>query len=227
MQTANNVLTSQMASLESSLTTTQNVISTLTKLQNLKNLITVKSTGTLDAGTISAKSSESIYQKAASALFGRPIGVSVSYAAVSGGASGFLTQMQSIVSQLNTEITNLSANTPVVTGAANNNSLLSTIKIVLRNINSVGAATSLAGGAAYITDNYNAFLNNNINANSGGAYQQNLTNAITAGQSLNTTQTEAVRNFLYIYEEYYKSASAVLQAISQLIQKMAAIVSSN
>jgi hypothetical protein len=72
---------------------------------------------------------------------------------------------------------------------------------------------------AWITDNYNKTAT--VGVTSAGLIQQHITDAITAGQSLNTTQTESVRNFLYLFEEYYKSASAVLQAISQLIQKMA------
>jgi hypothetical protein len=48
-----------------------------------------------------------------------------------------------------------------------------------------------------------------------------LTKAITAAQSTNDQQNEDVRNFLNLFEQYYKSASALLQAISQIIQKMA------
>lgn len=216
VQTANNVLTSQMASLESSLSVTQGAMNTLTQLQNLHNLITVKSASTFNAALYSTVSS---YSKAASAFFGTPVRVSVSYAGVSGGVTGFLTQMQSIVSQLNTEITNLSAVTPVTSAGANENTLLAKLKTVLGNITSTNAANTSTGAKAWITDNFNT------TAASGGQIEQNITNAITAGQSLNTTQTESVRNFLYIYEEYYKSASAVLQAISQIIQKMAGNVS--
>jgi hypothetical protein len=220
VQTANNVLTSQMASLESALSTTQTVMNTLTQVQNLHNLVTVKSKGQFNAGYYSTKASVGAYSKAASAFFGTPVSVSVSYSGVSGGYSGFKTQMQSITTQLSKEITNLSATTPKLsTGSTDPNSLLAKLKIVLANINSTHAASTSAGAAAWVTDNYNATAS--LGVASAGLIQQNITNAITAGQSLNTTQTESVRNFLYIYEEYYKSASAVLQAITQVIQKMA------
>lgn len=54
-----------------------------------------------------------------------------------------------------------------------------------------------------------------------GTFQQNITFAITAGQSFNDTQKEKVRRYMFVFEEYYKSASSMLQKISQLIEKMA------
>lgn len=51
--------------------------------------------------------------------------------------------------------------------------------------------------------------------------QQNITAAITAGQNLNDTQKDKVRRFLFVFEEYYKSASAILTKITQIIQRMA------
>ena len=71
----------------------------------------------------------------------------------------------------------------------------------------------------WIIDNYDK--RQGVDANLGGAAQQNVTFAITSAQSLNDTQKEDVRRFLFVFEEYYKSASAMLQAITQIIQKMA------
>ena len=93
------------------------------------------------------------------------------------------------------------------------------LRIVLKDINTSGAASTAAGAAAWVTDNYNKSATAGVI--SSGLIQQHITDAITAGESLNTTQTESVRSFLLLFEEYYKSASAVLQAISQIIQKMA------
>ncbi len=58
------------------------------------------------------------------------------------------------------------------------------------------------------------------NAAIAGNIQQNLTFAITAAQSLNDTQKEKVRQFLFVFEEYYKSASVVLSTITRIIEKM-------
>lgn len=59
------------------------------------------------------------------------------------------------------------------------------------------------------------------NAALAGNIQQNITFAITAAQSLNDTQKEKVRQFLFIFEEYYKSASIILSTITRIIEKMA------
>jgi hypothetical protein len=67
------------------------------------------------------------------------------------------------------------------------------------------------------------FYNSNYlrDASKAGSIQDNITFAITAAQSLNDSQKEQVRRYMYVFEEYYKSASSLLAAISQLIQKIA------
>jgi len=54
-----------------------------------------------------------------------------------------------------------------------------------------------------------------------GVYQRNLTAAIVAAQNLNDTQKEDLRRFMYLFEQFYKSASAILQAIDRMVNKMA------
>jgi hypothetical protein len=54
-----------------------------------------------------------------------------------------------------------------------------------------------------------------------GFIQRTITEAITAAESLNDRQKEEVRRFLFVFEEYYKSAAAILTKITQLIEKMA------
>lgn len=71
----------------------------------------------------------------------------------------------------------------------------------------------------WILDNYNNSAG--AGASNAGLIQQNITLAITSAQSLNDTQKENVRNYLFIFQEYYQSASAILQAINQILQKMA------
>lgn len=71
----------------------------------------------------------------------------------------------------------------------------------------------------WILDNYNQ-TSGGSSANS-GLVQQNITLAITSAQSLNDTQKQDVRNFLFVFQEYYQSASSLLQAINQILTKMA------
>jgi hypothetical protein len=89
-------------------------------------------------------------------------------------------------------------------------------------VNSTTPITDLTAKTAvrtWIMDNYQSFASSE--ATSAGAYQQNITNAITAAQSTNDTQKQDVRNSLLVFEEYYKSAAAVLTQLNQLISKMA------
>lgn len=54
-----------------------------------------------------------------------------------------------------------------------------------------------------------------------GQIQKEITEAITSAESLNDRQKEDVRRFLFVFEEYYKSAAAVLTKVTDLITKMA------
>lgn len=58
-----------------------------------------------------------------------------------------------------------------------------------------------------------------------GDAQQNVTSGITAAQGLNDQQKEEVRRYLFVFEEFYKSASAILQRITQILEKMAQNIS--
>ena len=71
-------------------------------------------------------------------------------------------------------------------------------------------------------DNYNQkFATSDGNAALAGRMDKDLTFAITAAQSLNDTQKQKVQNFLFIFQEYYNSASSILQALNNLAQKIA------
>jgi hypothetical protein len=61
----------------------------------------------------------------------------------------------------------------------------------------------------------------NPNAISAGQIQNNLSQAIRAGQSLNDTQKQKVNQYMFLFQEFYKSANDVLNQISQIIEKMA------
>ena len=92
------------------------------------------------------------------------------------------------------------------------NSLASRAQKVIDDMNSVSAAT-------WILDRYSAI--NTASAAQAGLYQQNLTFAITAAESLNDSDKEKVRRFMFIFEEYYKSAAGILRQVHEIIAKMA------
>jgi|GEM_PF-3362351 len=71
----------------------------------------------------------------------------------------------------------------------------------------------------YIIDNQ-AVVNGSV-PNTAGDFGRNLAAAEVAAQSLNTTQQQQVQQQLYLFQQFYQSASGVLTALSQIIQNMA------
>ncbi len=127
------------------------------------------------------------------------------------------------------EISALGPITPLLNGATDPNSLLAKLQQVLSDIKSVfvtpggadvtsatGYLSSISGLTKWLLDNYQS-----VGSLSAGQFQTNITFAITAAQSLNDSQNESVRRFLFIFEEYYKSASAILQQITQILERVA------
>ena len=58
-------------------------------------------------------------------------------------------------------------------------------------------------------------------ANAAGDVQRHVQQAIQAATNLNDQQKEDFRRFMFVFEEFYKSASAILNRLNQLIEKMA------
>lgn len=73
----------------------------------------------------------------------------------------------------------------------------------------------------WIMDAQNLLVSNPAYSTTTGQIQDKITQAIRAGESLNDTQKENVRRYMFLFEEFYKSANAVLSKINQLIEKMA------
>jgi len=268
VQRGNQIITQNMAQLQSALNTTQQVLNYLASLQNLHNQITVNSSTFnfcygATAGTNGPSGWSQNYQQAASAFFNSPVtpvllntvspiiatyhsartstllgGIPVSFPAyvtysTNYNASGYVEAYKQLVNirvQLSAQLSKLSA----ITSAgdrANTTSLYGSLAKVLKDLNTsftvngqpVTSATSpsaaFQGFKNWMLDNYSAY--NSPNVTNAGQFQQHITFAITAAENLNDTQKATVRSYLFIFEEYYKSASAALQAITQIIQKMA------
>ncbi len=143
-----------------------------------------------------------------------------------------LAQLSALIPQLSATVPRLGA-TPANPGTEDPAGLTAKIRTVyndLKNVfkTSAGARitsassmlSSFSGLSKWLLDGYST-PQNAPSASQGGIFQQDITYAITAGQSLNDSQNEQVRQFLYVFEEYYKSASAILQALTQILQHMA------
>jgi hypothetical protein len=58
-----------------------------------------------------------------------------------------------------------------------------------------------------------------------GDYQRKLSDAVTASQALNDTKREELSRVMFVYEEFYKSATAILSRLTQLIERIAGAIS--
>ncbi len=234
VKTANFVLVQNLGSLENSLSITNSVLNSLTGIQNMKNLLTVNSKGKFifTSGGGYSQASQTLpkaYTASASAFYGTPVTVSPNIGNGSTLAKN-VTNFFLLKNELQSELSALLPLSPTVPSGTSTTvdptSLYAKLKIVYNEMtNFVGATATSTTPNAYvgiqnwIIDNYNSVSTSN--ASLAGEIQQNVTNAITAAQSLNTTQANSVRNYLYIFQEYYKSAATVLTAINTIIVQMA------
>lgn len=58
-----------------------------------------------------------------------------------------------------------------------------------------------------------------------GQFQRNITTAITSATNINDEQKDELKQILFVFEEFYKSASAILQKMNDIMTKMAANIS--
>lgn len=243
VQAANDLLYGSLQSLQNALSTTAQTVDVLTEVQGLHNAVRTIPKGSFTSATGFSYSTgyvnySEVYISAASSFFGTPVDIGFDFSnfasagadvdlKVQDWATRFLAAKTEI---MNVIIPSLSATTPRLSnGAEDPNSLLVAMRKVLNDMPNitfdVDGAHGLGGSTfanmlLWIRDNYAE-----KNSPSTGAIQLRITRAITAAESLNTQQTASVRNYLNLYEEYYKSASAVLQQITQIIQTMAQNIS--
>lgn len=92
-----------------------------------------------------------------------------------------------------------------------------------------GEATSLTIPLNTILQDFNRVTSINdwiqdAASGSEGDNQRHINNAIVASQSFNDTQRENLRSVMFTFEEFYKSATALLSRLTQLIEKMAGAI---
>ena len=277
IQTANDMLGSALANLESALNTTQSILNILQGLQNLHNQIKVKSKsafkfnflapsgvlGNPSGGFTIAKTTirntskfspnpvtslslftnvvtlgadivratihlsgkitdyQKAYNKAASAYFGQAIDPFFAFSGPNAkGYSEFVNTLKSLKQKLNAEIAILARQTPP--DVRNDpTSLLGTLKKVYAGL---PKNFQFATVEKWVVDNYN--IHGSTGTDNAGSIQNDITFAITAAEALNDTQKERVRRYLFIFQEYYQSAAAILSKITQITEMMAQKISS-
>lgn len=236
--TANTVIEQQMSSLESALSTTKSVLDIMAAIQDLHNRITVSALNTFTFNYLDPDGNKENYQAykvAASAYFGQAIvpKIPASWGTYDGTSYNVTQAGSDAINQLiayRTSIANqiaLLSQQFTLTQRNATGSLYLQLKSVYNDLQSVQAVAPgsvisqnpIDNPWAWFIDKYDKTLSSDVTQQ--GQIQSNITKAITAGQSLNDQQKEDVRNFLFVFEEYYKSASSILQKLTQLLERLA------
>jgi hypothetical protein len=128
----------------------------------------------------------------------------------------FLTSMsksdmgESIETRIARIISNLQLLSDEISQIASGSSLQSQINVVLNDF------SNIKKNGQSITTWVQDYVSGQV-----GNYQNDLNNAIVASQGLNDTQREELQNVMFVYEEFYKSATSMLSNLNDLIVKMA------
>ena len=252
VKTGSDLIGEKLSGLNDALTITNSVLNSLAALQDIRNrmVVTTPTGYTLptasainpnsdNIGGIHAADIMSAYRGAASLYFNQIVTPQVSPSLISGGAT--TAAGNTIYDNLLAIQKSLLALIPKLSGIVGSAGLVDSASLYnrIKKISGDLSAMFQTGGQAAATltsatDKALALqtylLDNNVSAfkvsgRSPGDAQANLSFGVTAAQGLNDTQKEDVRRFLNIFEEYYKSASAILQRITQIIEKMAQNIS--
>lgn len=163
---------------------------------------------------------ESAYFQAASAYFGQAIDPTFDFSSPNApGYSTYVDTLKSLKQKLAAEIDALVPQTPAA-DRSDPTSLLGTLRKVLADLPSNFKFSTVEKWAL---DNYN--VHGSTGATLAGNIENDITFAIVAAQSLNNSQAESVRRYLFIFQEYYQSAAAILSGLSQVIEQMAQKIS--
>lgn len=152
---------------------------------------------------------------------------------IPGNLDNYKNKLVSLRLQLSAMLPVLSGLTPLLpNGMQDPTTLFAKVKQVYQDlqtvfVNSNGvpvtSATSIVsayGGLSnWLLDHYNTRTNAG-SSNLAGLYQQNITYAISAGQALNSSQGVHVQQFLYVFNEYYQSATSILQKVTQILKQI-------
>jgi hypothetical protein len=251
VRTANDVLATQLADLQEALKVTKEALITLQNVQDLRNSVDVEVFTTFEESAIiggvpffeldgttafsetdlrSTSDYISRYKQYSDLYFKQPIGILLKPDSSFGFIGSELTFSQVLSNlrlSLNRQIAILEAATGT-TGDAEGSALLSQIRVVRDNMSTYldsptkSAYEWLADGNKLTFDvNGIATINPTPDLTNTNLLQQNLTNAITAGQNFNDTIKNKVQNFLYVFQQFYQSASSILQNLTRIIEKIA------
>lgn len=243
ISTGNTIVFNALTDLENQLEANKSALTSLTGLQNLMNDVTsaltnnddfqnaltnfVNTWGTIPAnpspfpgGTNDAGAYDTAYTQATQDLFGKAIGVIAPSAgpnATSANVTAFTNAYNSLVQQI-ASLTDSIGDGPGTLTAA-----LIQVKNDIDNATGNTADTLQVKFAAWIVDNMG--VTEVGKAATAGNFQRNLTQAITQSENLNDTQKTRLQSQLFVFQEFYQSASAIMTALNTAITAMAQNIS--
>lgn len=178
----------------------------------------------------SRNSSVSQYNSVSQGLYGNPITSIVDFKGQN--EDTVFAKFESIRTQIAALITKLDQLSPG--SSSDPSSLAGHLKQVLQDIqDKVGDTTAdpvgaIAGFEAWIIDNGNnsagpggSGATSQTPSNDSGVIQTNIQNAITAASNLNDKQKQDFNSDMFVFQQFYQSASAMLTTLTQIIEKMA------
>ncbi|MBV36927.1 MAG: hypothetical protein CMP47_15975 [Rickettsiales bacterium] len=240
VRTGNEVLADQLDSLYEALSVTKGVTETLTELQDLRNLLE-PDPERIGAGDIDdlltdpddLDASVEEYNTISEELFKDPIDPVVDYRGRN--PQDVIADLDRIRGDLAEQLAELDKlNPPQIDefgqAVRGDGSLADKINTVLEDMNQFFAVDgdgnediSQVELEAWLIDNLDKHIDEDDPelANAAGDVQRHVQQAIQAATNLNDQQKEDFRRFMFVFEEFYKSASAILNRLNQLIEKMA------
>lgn len=159
---------------------------------------------------------ERLYKTMASAQFSQV------FPFVTANLSTTPAQLLAAKSALMNAINALTSQNPTSQGVTVINSLAYLCNQVTADISAAFANTSTQASAVtkWILDGQDKRISGSQTGNA-GAIQQNITSATQSAQSLNSVQQQNVQNYMFMFQQFYQSASSVLQTVSQMITSTA------
>lgn len=162
---------------------------------------------------------QKIYEKCASAYFAQVSAIPSDTATVDAAI-----QLLTAKASLSAQMAELEALNPDATRNISG-TLAAMINAVLQDVNLYFGPLTPSANPNQLQSSLNLWIIDTQNQPPGQGgeetkVQNNISSAIQAAENLNDTQTEDVRRYLYLFEEFYKSAASVLDIMTSLLEKI-------
>jgi len=234
IQQGNDILYNEMSQLQSAINVNNNALSYLNSLQDLMNqkdpqqfLMQLQTLSTTNLSTLGDTQYNSFEQQ----TFNQTLGTvpkftdsdAASYitALTNSGTDGlaqgaFQTLSNTMTQSYTYSVTQIQSNlTYLIQQLQGQGAAGSSLQQSLTQIQNDFTAAQTASPSAAL----NTWIQDITNGTEGN-YQNDLNNAIVASQAFNDTERTNLQQVMFVFEEFYKSATDMLSRLTQLIEKM-------